>query len=126
MSDEQNQFTPPPPPGPGVSGSSQPHLGAAMPPPPPPMAMPVMMPAPMPKKSFASRVKDALVLLIFFGSIVLNILLLITLVGALAGQQVDTQVRETVLLRGAADQQIAVIEECQRQNKHIYGRKRSR
>ena len=106
MSDEQNQFTPPPPPGPDVSRSSPPNLGAPMPPPPPPMAMPVMMPAPMPKKKLVSRVKDALVLIIFFGSLVLNFFFAILL----AGQQVDAQVRETVILDGAMNQQIAVID----------------
>ena len=98
MSDDQNQFTPPSPGGP--------DLGAPMPPPPPPMGMPIMLPSPVPKKRLVSRIKDALVLMIFFGSLVLNLLLII----ATAGQQVDTQVRATVILKGEPDQQIAMIE----------------
>lgn len=115
MSDEQNQFTPPPPappgsgPGPDLSGGSSPgNLGAPMPPPPlpPTMGMPIMMPSPLPKKRLVSRIKDALVLMVFFGSIVLNLFLAISL----AGQQVDGQIRETVIRDGALEQQMAVID----------------
>ncbi len=103
MSDDQNQFIPPPQP----PSSNRPDLGAPMPPPPPPpMSKPVMLPCPVPKRGLASRIKDAMVLMIFFGSLVLNLLLII----AFAGQQVDAQVRETVLLKGAEQQRIAVID----------------
>ncbi len=106
MSDDQNQFTPPPQqPSPGP-----PDLGAPMPsPPPPPMGMPVMLPSPMPKKSFISRIKDALVLIVFFGSLILNLILLLSLT-ALRAQVGDARVSETLLLDGARNQQIAVID----------------
>ena len=78
MSDDQNQFSPPPPqqPSPGPA-----DLGAPMPPPPPPpMGMPVMLPSPAPKKGFISRIRDALLLIIFIGSLILNLLLIHTLI----------------------------------------------
>ena len=106
MSDDQNQFTPPP----QQPLPSPPDLGAPMPPPPPPpMGMPVMLPSPTPKKSFVSRIKDALVLIVFFGSLMLNLILLLSLT-ALRAQVGDARVRETLLLDGAQNQQIAVID----------------
>ena len=103
MSDNQDQFSPPPPP------SEPPGFSAAMPapPPPPPMAMPVMLPAP-PKRGLASRIKDAIVLMIFFGSLVLNLILLAGL-AAIGSQQIEGHIRESVLREGASDQRIAVI-----------------
>ncbi|MCK4850968.1 MAG: signal peptide peptidase SppA [Phycisphaerae bacterium] len=105
MPDNQDQFSPPPPPQQPSPGP--PDLGAPMPPPPPPpVSMPVMLPSPLPKKTLVSRIKDALVLIVFFGSLVLNLLLII----ALGAQGLDAGVRETLLLDGARDQQIAVID----------------
>ena len=91
MSDNQDQFNPPPPPSQPPAGP--PGLGAAMPvpPPPPPMAMPVMLPGP-PKRGLVSRIKDAMVLMVFFGSLVLNLILVVLL----GSRQVDGQVRADV------------------------------
>ena len=108
MPDNQDQFSPPPPQQPSPS---PPDLGAPMPPPPPPppIAMPVMLPSPAPKKTLVSRIKDALVLIVFFGSLMLNLILLLSLT-ALRAQVGDARVQETLLLDGAQNQQIAVID----------------
>lgn len=106
MSDDQDQFSPPP----QQPSSGPADLGAPMPPPPsPPMGMPVMLPSSPPKKGLISRIKDALVLIVFVGSLAMNLILLLSLT-ALRAQAGDGRVSETVLLEGAEQQRIAVID----------------
>ena len=87
--------------------SSQSDISGQMPPPPPPPAgYPVMLPMGAPNKTFVSRLKDALVLIIFWGSLLLNLLLLF----AISAGQVDGEVREKTLIKGSDKQRIAVID----------------
>ena len=106
MLDNQDQVTPPPPPGLGNLGSQMPPP----PPPPPPTSMPVMFPSPPAKKTFISRIKDALVLIIFLGSLILNVLLLVSLTALGAKAVGSTGLQETVILDGARNQRVAVID----------------
>ena len=102
MSDDFNAAPPPP----GHSGTV-----GQMPPPPPPMGFPVMMPAPRQKRSFASRLADALLIIIFAGSLVMNVLLFLAVIGLsmmVVGSRLEIQTR--TLIDGNADQQIAVID----------------
>ena len=102
MPDDTDQFNapapePPAPPPNGMVGS--------MPPPPPPPMMPVMFPNMTPKKGVISRIKDAVILVVFFGSLLLNFFLLI----ALGAQQIQPGLREVLITDGAENQRIAVI-----------------
>ena len=101
MPDDFDQSIPPSPPG------QTPFPGRIPPPPPPPGGFPVMLPMGSPKKTFVSRVKDALVLIIFLGSLLLNLVLMLSVA---ATAQLDSGVRETVLIHGSDTQRIAVID----------------
>jgi protease-4 len=67
----------------------------------------MMLPMAAPKKGLISRIKDALVLIIFLGSLLLNLVLLVSLTAA---AQVDTGVQESVMIKGDDGQRIAVID----------------
>ena len=101
MPDSPDQAIPPLPPGQNAFHGQMPS------PPPPPPGFPVMLPIGAPKKSFVSRIKDALVLIIFLGSLFLNLVLMLSVA---ATAQVDTGVRESVLIDGSDSQRIAVID----------------
>ncbi|NIA06377.1 MAG: signal peptide peptidase SppA [Actinobacteria bacterium] len=101
MPDSPDQSIPPLPPGESALPGQMP------PPPPPPPGFPVMLPMGTPKKSFISRLKDALVLIVFLGSLLLNLVLLLSVA---ATAQVDSGVKETVLIDGSNTQRIAVID----------------
>lgn len=100
MTDNPDQSIPLSSPGQTAGPSQMP------PPPPPPPGFPVMIPMGQPKKTFISRVKDALVLIIFLGSLLLNLMLLFTV----ATGQVDSGLREKILIKGTDSQRIAVID----------------
>ena len=102
-----DQYQPPPPSVQQQTPTQTDQPGRMPPPPPPPPGFPVMLPMGQPKKTFISRVKDALVLIIFFGSLLLNLMLLFITVAA---GQVDTGLREKTLIDGADSQRIAVID----------------
>ena len=101
MMDTPGQPIPPLPPGQSASAGYMP------PPPPPPPGFPVMISVPAPKKGLISRIKDALVLIIFLGSLFLNLILMVSIA---ARTQMDTGVREHVLIDGNDAQRIAVID----------------
>lgn len=99
MMETPGQPVPPQPPGHTTAGQMPP-------PPPPPSGFPIMLPMGAPKKGLISRIKDALVLIIFLGSLGLNLVLMVSLV---ATAQVDIGVQENVLIKGDDEQRIGVI-----------------
>ena len=115
MADEFNTAPPPPPPpSPPDPGQGPPPNRMPPPPAPPPMGFPVMMPPAPRKKGFASRLADALVVIIFAGSLVMNVVLLLAVIG-LAAAAIGTpdgmpEVQAKTLIGGDSDEQIAVID----------------
>jgi len=92
---------------PGPPAGQQPSLGPPPPPPPPPaVPMPFLMGAAPEKRTFLSRLKDAMVLMTFVGSVLLNVLLLVVF----SATQISGEFHEKTILPGDDQRRLAVIE----------------